>query len=145
MKVYNEDKTKELIEYDIALGYLKNDNILIKHNDEVKENIVYKTTVFSMVGYQKFLIWKNQLLQKRLMMNMKIFKSMYLIQKVKLKTKKIAKLKEYLNTTWRWKNERHIAELEEIKLGLREKTTQTTEEIILDRKAKVDEINSLES
>lgn len=58
---------------------------------------------------------------------------------------KIAELKEYLNTTWRWKNERHNAELEEIKLGIRETTTQTTEEIIFDRKEKVDEINSLES
>ena len=58
---------------------------------------------------------------------------------------KIAELKEYLNITWRWKNERHNAELEEIKLGLRETTTQTTEELILDRKEKVDEINSLES
>lgn len=58
---------------------------------------------------------------------------------------KIAELKAYLDTTWRWKNERHNAELEEIKLGIRETTTQTTEEIIFDRKEKVDEINSLES
>lgn len=57
---------------------------------------------------------------------------------------KIRDLRGYLNGEWSWKWERHNAELQEISLGLREKTTQTTEELILLRKNAVEEINKLE-
>lgn len=45
MKVYNEDKTKELLEYDLTKGYLKDDKLTIHHDkiEGVKEEGHYKT------------------------------------------------------------------------------------------------------
>ena len=37
MKVYNEQKTKELKTYDLEKGYLKNESIFIRHIDAVEE------------------------------------------------------------------------------------------------------------
>lgn len=43
MKVYNEDKTKELQEYDLSKGYLKLDKLFVKHYDAVEEQGHYET------------------------------------------------------------------------------------------------------
>ena len=58
---------------------------------------------------------------------------------------KISRCKHFLDTEWRWKNERYNAELLEIDVGLRVKTTQTKEEIMLLRKNAVEQINYYES
>ena len=60
-------------------------------------------------------------------------------------TNKIMKLKNYLDTEWRWKNERYNAELLEIEAGIRDSTTQPKEDIMLLRKDAVDKINYYES
>lgn len=149
MKVYNEDKTKELIEYDIALGYLKNDKILIKHNDEVKENIVYKTTVFSNGGISKVPDMEKSILAKKAYDEYEDIQIYVPYTESEIKNRKIAELKAYLDTTWRWKKERFDAEVQEIALRLpknnpRILTTQTQTELITDRLEKVAEINRLE-
>lgn len=45
MKVYNENKTKELKEYDLEKGYLKDDTITIHHEaiEEIKEEGHFET------------------------------------------------------------------------------------------------------
>lgn len=46
MRVFNENKTIELIEYDLEKGYLKNDKLFVKHYDaveSVKERGHYET------------------------------------------------------------------------------------------------------
>ena len=43
MKVYNEDKTQELQEYDLSKGYLQPDKLFIKHYDAVEEQGHYET------------------------------------------------------------------------------------------------------
>lgn len=149
MKVYNEDKTKELIEYDIALGYLKNDKILIKHNDEVKENIVYKTTVFSNGGISKVPDMEKSTFAKEAYDEYEDIQIYVPYTESEIKNRKIAELKAYLDTTWRWKKERFDAEVQEIALRLpknnpRILTTQTQTELITDRLEKVAEINRLE-
>ena len=42
MRVFNEDKTQELQEYDLTLGHLQSDKLLVNHQDAIEENIVYK-------------------------------------------------------------------------------------------------------
>lgn len=46
MKVYNEDKTQELKEYDLNKGHLKLDKLFIRHHEaveEIKEQWHYET------------------------------------------------------------------------------------------------------
>ena len=43
MKVYNQEKTKELFNVDLTKGYLIPDKIFIKHIDEVQEQGHYET------------------------------------------------------------------------------------------------------
>lgn len=37
MRVFNEDKTQELKEYDLTKGYLKDDKLFVKHHEAVEE------------------------------------------------------------------------------------------------------------
>lgn len=37
MRVFNEDKTQELFEYDLSKGYLKEEKLFVAHHEEVKE------------------------------------------------------------------------------------------------------------
>ena len=43
MKVYNEDKTQELQEYDLTKGHLQPERMFIKHYDYVQEQGHYET------------------------------------------------------------------------------------------------------
>ena len=43
MKIYNQDKTQELQEYDLSKGYLQQDKLFIKHYDAVEEQGHYET------------------------------------------------------------------------------------------------------
>ena len=40
MKIYNEEKTQELINPDLERGYLRNDRLLIKHTDAIPEKVI---------------------------------------------------------------------------------------------------------
>lgn len=37
MRVFNEDKTQELKEYDLTKGYLKDDKLFVKHHEAAEE------------------------------------------------------------------------------------------------------------
>lgn len=40
MKIYNEEKTEELIDPDLEHGYLRADRLLIKHTDAIPEKVI---------------------------------------------------------------------------------------------------------
>lgn len=39
MRVFNQDKTKELLEYDLTKGYLISDKLFIKHHESIPEQL----------------------------------------------------------------------------------------------------------
>ena len=43
MKIYNQEKTQELQEYDRTKGYLQNDKLFVKHYNAVEEQGHYET------------------------------------------------------------------------------------------------------
>ncbi len=57
----------------------------------------------------------------------------------------IRRLKTWLNTEWRWRQERFMWENVEISRGLRTQTTETEMQLLTERKNAVDRINSLEN
>lgn len=51
MKIYNEEKTQELIDPDLEKGYLYDDKLLVKHHDAVPEKVI-KTVEEQVKAYQ---------------------------------------------------------------------------------------------
>lgn len=154
MKVYNQEKTTILEEYDLEKGYLKED-ILITHYDEVQaveEQFHYETIAEYPNGgkdVRKVIDIEGVEYQPARDVEDNIF--IYIpytaceLQKIE-NERRIEELRNYLNNVWSWQMERYNAEVHEIKLGIRKENnfTISLENLIISRKDAVDEINQLE-
>ena len=154
MKVYNQDKTKILEEYDLTKGYLKDDK-LIHHYDEIPfiEEQGHYETIREYANGGKDVEWvvdvKGQEYQPARDEEENIYVYIPYTENELLKIKnerRISELRNYLNNVWSWQMERYNAEKVEIELGIREENNFTInlEELIISRKNVVDEINKLE-
>ena len=107
MKVYNEDKTKILEEYDLSLGYLKED-IIINHIDkiEAQEEQGHYETIKEYENGGKDIRWVIDVEKVEAVEEMDIEENIYIyipytqdeILKINNK-KKIEDLKDYLQNT----------------------------------------------
>lgn len=154
MKVYNQNKTIELTEYDLEKGELVNDT-LVHHYEEIKEikEEGHYETIAEYPNGGKDVKWVVDVEGVEYQPARDEEENIYVyipytekeLKNMKNK-KRIDDLRFYLNNTWSWQMERYNAEKAEMELGIRLKGNYTIslENLIISRKDAVDEINRLE-